>query len=157
MPISIEEVSPHAPDVARLLSQSHALMQSLFPPETNSFLDLDALSQPGITLWAAMEKGVPLGTVALMRCDGYGEVKSLFVAEAARGRGIAPRLLGHLEAVAWAEGLDLLRLETGDLLEAAGRLYLASGYLRRGPFGAYAENGVSHFYEKALTGGGRTD
>ncbi|QFT61506.1 GNAT family N-acetyltransferase [Roseivivax sp. THAF30] len=141
---------PSDPSIATVLRQSHALMQALFPPEHNSFLDLDALAAPGITLWAARDDSRVLGTVALMRCDGYGEVKSLFVTEAARGTGLAHRILEHLEGAAAGEGIGLLRLETGNLLDAAARLYTRMGYVRRGPFGEYRENGTSVFYEKPL-------
>ncbi|QFS81396.1 putative N-acetyltransferase YsnE [Roseivivax sp. THAF40] len=151
MPIRIETTAPRAEGVETVLSESHALMQRLFPPEHNSFLDFDALAAPEITLWAARDDAAILGTVALKAAGEYGEIKSLFVMPEARGHGVAAALLAHAEAEAQARGITLLRLETGDLLEAAGRLYIRAGYVRRGPFGAYEENGTSVFYEKALT------
>ncbi|SIS84491.1 putative acetyltransferase [Roseivivax lentus] len=156
MTIRIETTDPHADGVARLLRASHALMQELFPPETNAFLDFEALAAPEITLWAAREGDAVLGTIALRDGAEYGEIKSLFVDPEARGRGVAAKLLAHAEDAARSRGIALLRLETGDLLTAAGRIYQRAGYTRCGPFGEYAENGCSHFYEKRLSPSGRT-
>lgn len=150
MTLTITPVSPHVPDVARLLADSHALMAQMFAPDENHVLDPDALAQPGVTLFAAQADGAVLGCVALKRCAGYGEVKSLFVAAEARGLGIADRLMAHLETIAAQEGILLLRLETGDTLLAALRLYEARGFARCGPFGGYPDLGASVFLEKRL-------
>ena len=44
------------PDATALLKRSHALMQSLFPPEDNFYLDIDALAAPHIAFFVA-ERG----------------------------------------------------------------------------------------------------
>ncbi|EIE50192.1 putative acetyltransferase protein [Citreicella sp. 357] len=150
MPLSIKPVSPRDPRAIALLSESHALMESLFPPDENTCLDSDALCADGITFYGAEEDGELLGCAALARRDGYGEVKSMFVAPVARGIGVARRLLAHLETEAKVEGLTLLRLETGNKLAAAVSLYERHGYIRRPPFGAYRSNGSSLFYEKTV-------
>jgi putative acetyltransferase len=141
---------PREPGALACLQASHALMESLFPPEDNHYLSIDALRVPEISFFVAEDAGAVLGTIALARKDGYGEVKSMFVAPEARGRGVARRLLSHLEEVARGMGLPLLRLETGNLLEPAIALYTAQGYRRCGAFGDYAVNGTSVFMEKPL-------
>ena len=133
-----------------LLQASHRLMESLFPPEDNHYLSIDALCQPQIAFFVAEADGRGLGTIALAHEDGYGEVKSMFVDPAARGRGVARALLAHLEGAARAGGLPLLRLETGHLLESAIALYTAQGFVPCDPFGDYAANGSSVFMEKRL-------
>lgn len=125
-------------------------MESLFPPEDNHYLSVDALLVPEISFFVAEDGGEVLGTIALARKDGYGEVKSMFVSPAARGRGVARALLAHLEGVARGMGLPLLRLETGNLLEAAMALYTAQGFRLCGAFGDYEVNGTSVFMEKPL-------
>ncbi len=150
MSVTIRPVSPRDPRAEALLIASHALMESLFPPEENYFLDIDALCAPEITLFGAEENGVFLGCAAIARKDGYAEVKSMFVSPEARGLGLARRLLDHLERIARDEAIPLLRLETGDKLPAAVALYEQTGFVPRGPFGAYVENSSSLFYEKAL-------
>ena len=141
---------PREPGALALLHASHALMESLFPPEDNHYLSVDALLVPEIAFFVAEDGDSILGTIALARKDGYGEVKSMFVDPAARGRGVARALLTHLEGVARQMGLPLLRLETGNLLEAAMALYSAQGFRPCGAFGDYVVNGTSVFMEKPL-------
>lgn len=133
-----------------LLQASHALMESLFPPEDNHYLSIAALRVPEISFFVAEDGAKILGTIALARKSGYGEVKSMFVAPDARGRGVARALLAHLEGVARGMDLPVLRLETGNLLEPAIALYAAQGFVRCGAFGDYAVNGTSVFMEKPL-------
>ncbi len=142
---------PRAPDATALLQASHALMQSLFPAESNHYLSIDALRGPEIRFFTARLDGAAVGCAALALKDGYGEVKSMFVAEAARGTGAGAALLAKLEEVARGAALPLLRLETGDKLHAAHRLYERAGFARRGPFGDYPDGPHSLFMEKALT------
>ena len=148
--IIVEESDPRAPQAAALLRQSHALMESLFPPEDNFYLDIDALAAEDIRFYTAREGDTVLGTGALALKDGYGEVKSMFVAEAARGRGVADALLRQIEDAAREEGLPALKLETGNVLHAAHRLYERHGFTRCGRFGDYPEAHSSIFMEKAL-------
>lgn len=146
----IRSGDPREPGATALLQASHALMESLFPPEDNHYLSIDALRVPEISFFVAEDAGGVLGTIALARKAGYGEVKSMFVSPAARGRGVARALLCHLEEVARGMGLPVLRLETGTLLEAAIALYTSQGYRRCGAFGEYEVNGTSVFMEKPL-------
>jgi GNAT superfamily N-acetyltransferase len=56
------------------------------------------------------------------------EIKRMYVAPAARGRGLSRVILAELESSARAGGLDWLVLETGEPQTSAVRLYLSSGY-----------------------------
>ena len=144
-------VRPGTPEEARpLLEASHALMRSLFPAESNHFLGFDELAKPDIHFFVAEEAGYILGCGALAVKDGYGEVKSMFTAEAGRGRGIGASILDAIEHAARAEGLPVLRLETGNSLHSAHRLYHRHDFVERGPFGEYAEDPLSLFMEKRL-------
>jgi putative acetyltransferase len=148
--IIVEQTDPHDPKAVALLKQSHALMQSLFPPEDNFYLDIDDLVAPNIHFYTARDGGELLGTGALMVKDTYGEVKSMFVAEAARGKGVAAALLRQIEDTARDEGLTMLKLETGNVLHAAHRLYAREGFTECGVFGDYVTAKSSIFMEKAL-------
>jgi len=141
---------PHAPGAAALLQASHALMQALFPAESNHYLSIDALTDPDILFFIAELDGITAGCAALALKDGYGEVKSMFVDPAKRGAKIGTKLLDHLEAEARARALPSLRLETGDKLTAAHKLYAAQGFALRGPFGDYGDDPLSLFMEKQL-------
>lgn len=148
--IIVEPGNPMEPPASDLLDASQALMRRLFNPEENHFLSHAALAQPDVRFFIARDGGETLGTAALKLCDRYGEVKSFFVTDAARGRGIGAALLRQIEDTARTEGLTELKLETADKLDAACRLYERHGFTRRGPFGTYEDNGTSVFMQKTL-------
>lgn len=148
--VAVRPGSPLSPEGRALLGASHALLTALYAPEDNFFLPVEALAAPHVDFWIAEAGGRALGCVALARLDGYGEVKSLFVDPAARGRGAGAALMAALEARARGAGLPWLRLETGDTLDAAQRLYARCGFVPCGPFGDYPDAPRSVFLEKRL-------
>ncbi len=148
--IIVEKTDPHHPQATALLRQSHALMESLFPPEDNFFLDIDDLCAPHIHFFAARRGDVLLGTGALAIKDGYGEVKSMFVDQGARGSGVADALMRVLEDAAREAKLPVMKLETGNVLHAAHKLYRRHGFTDCGPFGDYQDAKSSVFMEKVL-------
>lgn len=150
MSVAVRRGDPLSPGGRALLAASQACLASLYPPEHNHSLPAEALAAPHIAFWIAEAEGRPVGCVALARMAGYGEVKSLWVSPEARGAGTGAALMAALEAGARAAGLPLLRLETGDTLWAAQRLYARAGFVPRGPFGDYAEGPHSVFMEKRL-------
>ena len=148
--IIVERNSPKDPQASALLKQSHALMEELFPPEDNFFLDIDELCVPSIRFFTARIGDTIIGTGALSIKEGYGEVKSMFTSSEARGKGVASALLRQIEDEARDEKLEWLRLETGNLLHAAHRVYERHGFARCGPFGDYPDAASSIFMEKPL-------
>ncbi|SDW66392.1 GNAT family N-acetyltransferase [Litoreibacter albidus] len=147
----VERGDPRDPQVTALLHASHALMESLFPPEDNHYLSIDALCVPEVHFFAARDGDAVLGCGAFKVMGDYGEVKSMFTAEAGRGKGVASAVLNAIEAQARDLGLKDLKLETGDLLHAAHKLYAKHGFTICGPFGDYTENKSSVFMEKPLS------
>ena len=148
--LTVRPADPRSEEARALLGQSHALLSSLYAPEHNHYLSVDELAQPHIDFWIAEADAQPLGCVALARLDGYGEVKSMFVDPAARGKGVGTALIQTLETRARSTGLPVLRLETGDNLDSAPRLYRRHGFIETGPFGDYEEGPHSVFMEKRL-------
>lgn len=67
------------------------------------------------------------------------EIKRMYVADQARGRGFAQALLVALEDEARAAGADWMVLETGQPQVAAVGLYRAGGYGAIAPYGFYAD------------------
>lgn len=141
---------PRSPAGMALLTASHAYMASLYPPEHMFALSIDELCVPHITYWIAESDGQALGCIALAERSNYGEVKSLYVNEAARGKGAGAALVTTLIAFAKGKGLRELKLETGDNLYPAHRLYGRHGFTPCGPFGSYQEGPHSVFMERAL-------
>lgn len=150
--ISVILGDPYDPQVTALLQQSHALMESLFPAESNHYLSVDALCTPDIRFFVAKDGDVILGCGALATKKGYGEIKSLFTDPVARGKGIARQIMQYLEREAVHQGFPMLRLETGNLLKEAHQLYAGLGYKERGPFADYPDDPNSLFMEKVLGG-----
>jgi GNAT superfamily N-acetyltransferase len=88
----------------------------------------------------------------LIGCAGWrahgddAELKRMFTVAAARGRGVARRLLAAIEDSARADGRRRVILETGDRQPEAIALYESSGYHRIPDFGYYKdEEGVLSF------------
>jgi len=137
-------------EAQHLLEASHALMNSLFPAQSNHFLSLEELRADTIRFFIVELHGKIAGCAALADKGPYGELKSMFVDPAKRGAKLGRRLLEHIEAQARETGHTTLRLETGDSLIAAQKLYQAHGFAYRGPFGAYTDDPRSRFMEKPL-------
>ncbi|MFY0616488.1 GNAT family N-acetyltransferase [Shimia sp.] len=149
--LEVVDGDPRDPQATALLQASHALMQTLFSKEENHFLSIDELCTPAIQFFVAREGGQTLGCVALADKGDYGEIKSMFVAPEARGKGVAHKLMQKLDAAARNAGLTSLKLETGDKLSEAHALYRAHGFADCGPFGSYEANSSSLFMYKDLT------
>lgn len=99
----------------------------------------------------AYDRGEPVGCGALREIEpGVGEVKRMFVAPAARGHGIARRILEALEDTARSRGWPVLRLGSGTRQPEALGLYESSGYRRIPLFGEYEGAELCVCYEKTL-------
>ena len=151
MTVTVEKGDPRDPQATALLQASHALMQDLFTAESNHYLSIDELCVPEITFFVARGAGQILGTAALANKGTYGEIKSMFVSPDARGTGAGTALMTRIETEARTSNLPALRLETGDALRAAHRLYQSHGFTVCGPFGDYQNDPQSLFMEKLLT------
>ena len=120
-------------------------------PEVGALYDAfirEADGPLGIELEAEIAKGPPPdlvppgGVLLLVRVDGVAaglggvrhletsvaEVKSMYLAPAFRGRGLARALLAELERIAAQHGCEAVRLDTSDYLTDAVGLYRAAGY-----------------------------
>ncbi|MFL5996737.1 MAG: GNAT family N-acetyltransferase [Streptomyces sp.] len=82
--------------------------------------------------------------------DGDAEVKRMYVVDAARGRGLARRILTALEDDARAAGRTRMVLETGNKQPEAVALYTSSGYEPCVKFGYYRFHEDSRCFAKAL-------
>jgi putative acetyltransferase len=136
------------PEIAELLAAHVAFCEASSPPESNHFLELDALRAPGITFWSAWDGASLLGCAALKELDpSHGEVKSMHTAALARGRGVGGALLGRVVEEARARGYRRLSLETGSMaaFAAARALYARFGFVECAPFGKYRPDPNSVF------------
>lgn len=140
-------------DVRTLLAQHFAEMRAGSPPAACHVLPADGLASPDIRFFTLREDGILLGCGALKRLEpGHGEVKSMRTANAALGRGVGKSLLDHIVAIARAEGMRRLSLETGstEQFAAATRLYVREGFAPCGPFGDYADTDWTLFFTRTI-------
>jgi putative acetyltransferase len=156
--ILIRPERPDHPQVRAMLAELDAYLASLYEPEANHILEVQALLAPEVDFLVAERAGELVGCGATRRMpgevetagEGYGEIKRMFVAPAARGLRIGQRLLATLEARLRERGVALALLETGRDQHEAVRLYERGGYSLRAAFGGYPDNGLSLFYGKRL-------
>jgi putative acetyltransferase len=149
--LSIRLEDPAQSDVVELLRHGEAFSASLYPPESNHHLPLEALRRPEVRFLVARDaEGKALATGALVHHGDWAEIKRMWVEEAARGRGIAGQILKVLMAEAADAGAERLLLETGIASHAALALYEKTGFKRRPPFANYRPDPLSVFMERRL-------
>jgi len=156
--ITIRHERPDHPQVVALLDALDAYLATLYEPEANYILDVQALLAPEVHFVAAWQGGRAVGCGAVRGMAGepetggapYGEVKRMYVHPDVRGQRIAERVISVLEDRLREQGIARALLETGGEQRAAVRFYERIGYVKRGPFGGYPDNGLSLFYEKRL-------
>ncbi|WP_246456273.1 GNAT family N-acetyltransferase [Nocardioides mesophilus] len=78
------------------------------------------------------------------------EIKRMYVAPGGRRRGLARRMLEHLERTARGSGADVMVLETGTAQPEAIALYESAGYELVEKFGHYSWSPKSRCYGKRL-------
>jgi len=96
------------------------------------------------------DDGTPVAHAALRPWNDELEVKKVFVAANARGRGLSRALMVELERVAIERGVGSLILQTGDLQVAAIALYLSLGYEPVPVYGKYTAIPFALCYRKVL-------
>jgi putative acetyltransferase len=140
-------------EVHALLTEHLTDMHATSPPESVHALDLSALRAGGVTFWTAWQDAELLGCGALKHLDDtHGEIKSMRTTPAARGRGVATMLLGHIVDEARRRGYRRLSLETGTqpFFAPARQLYLRNGFTECAPFADYTPDPNSVFLTRTL-------
>ncbi|MBO6520473.1 MAG: GNAT family N-acetyltransferase [Rhodospirillales bacterium] len=146
IPLEIRVDDLQGPEIARLLETHLAHMRAISPEKSVHALDLDKLRKPDITFWTVWRGDELVGCGALRELDpAHGEIKSMHTLSAARGLGIARRMVEHILTTALERGYTRLSLETGatDDFIAARTLYESFGFERCSPFGEYFEDPFS--------------
>lgn len=157
MPLSISSEPVDHPGVADLFAAADAYGLSIYAPENYHALDAAEFARDDVTLLVARtDDGEAAGMAALVEVHepdgtGFGELKRMFVHDAARGTGVGRALLDAVIALARDRGIRTLRLETGEPQADALRLYERAGFVRIPPFGEYVTDPTSICMEKALT------
>ena len=150
-----EEVAPDDPRAVELFrahTRTGAEALGLPAPEVTK---VATIAPPdGVLLLVAVD-GEPVAIGGVRDLGGpVAEIKSMYVAPSARGRGIGRRLLARLEGVAAGRGCTAARLDTLAKLAAACALYESAGYARVADYNRspYADR----WYERRLDQAART-
>ncbi|WP_460955000.1 GNAT family N-acetyltransferase [Parasphingorhabdus pacifica] len=151
--LTIEPEDIDSPDARYALQQYVAELDGRFPggfdtskaapPEQGDFVP------PAGVFLVVRAEGVVAGCGALRSAGpGVGEIRRMWIAPEARGRGAGRLLLRELESHARSYGFRSLVLDTADELGEARSLYASAGYLE---VPAYNDNAYAkHWFEKVL-------
>lgn len=140
-------------DAQHCLSEYRAELASRFEggfdPSNGNNLTVEEMTPPAGYLLLARLDGQPVGCGALKRLGpSEGEVKRVWTAPEARGRGVASRLMDSLEQLARDVGFGMVKLDTNRTLVEAQAMYRKRGYRE---IGRYNDNPYAHhWFEKAL-------
>jgi ribosomal protein S18 acetylase RimI-like enzyme len=131
--LTIQEIDPRDAFARDCLERYYAELARRFATgfEVSRSRDPDALDMiaPRGAFLVALSEGVALGCVGLKGSGGpVAEIKRLWVSPAARGLGLARRLMAAAQARARELGVALLRLDTNSALPEASALYRKTGW-----------------------------
>ncbi|MEO1040066.1 MAG: GNAT family N-acetyltransferase [Pseudomonadota bacterium] len=151
--ITVGMDDPMRDEVKALLKRHAEFAEANSPPQTCHYFQPERLTDDDVSFWTAREGDAVLGCIALKALDDHhGEIKSMHVAEAARGRGVARMLVQHLIEAARGRGMTRLSLETGrsDGFAPSRALYAAMGFEPCEPFADYTSEGFSYLMSRAV-------
>ncbi len=131
--IVLEETDPRHDDAKYCLAEYYGELARRFAGGFDVSLSRDPdaadMIRPRGAFLVAMSDRIPIGCVGLKGSGSeIAEVKRLWVAPAARGLGLARRLMTAIEDIARALSVKVLRLDTNSALPEAQRLYRSAGW-----------------------------
>lgn len=142
---------------SRLLGDYFDFREASFPPGKAYVRtppnEADYRDDSGCFLVVEDDDGLLVGCGGLRMIDGpegraRAEIKHVWLLPAARGRGLAGRLLDELESVAKERGVQELVLDTHHSLTDAARLYERHGFSTISPYNRNPN--ATRWYGKAL-------
>lgn len=152
MLIDIQETDPRTPDAVTCLTHYFAELSARFEQgfqvELSKDPEADTMIAPVGAFYVLRDADRLLGCGGLKGHGDWGEVKRVWIAPEARGRGLARRLMERIETAGRALGMTHLRLDTNSQLPEAVALYQRLGWheIERFNDDPYPDQ----FFEKAL-------
>lgn len=155
--LRFERVPITHPDAQALIEAVQAEYVVRYGGQDESPIDADDFEDPLGQFFVAYLDGAPVATGAWRRssvkalgAEVTAEVKRMYVVPAAQRRGVARRMLAHLEVTAAAEGIEGMVLETGMKQPEAIALYTSSGYEPVPGFGYYCGSELSRCFGRRI-------
>lgn len=153
MSLKVTRANPEDPDVAALIAAHVARSLKYYPADVCHSFDVAELTEKAVVLFVGRDgdAAVAIGGYVALEPE-IAEMKSVFTAKAARGKGYGRAMVEHLMAEARHAGFRMMLLETGnDAPSAAARaVYEGLGFRYRGPFGDYERDPFAAYMEVAL-------
>jgi GNAT superfamily N-acetyltransferase len=143
---------PDSADAIALITELEAHLAPFYPEESRHGYSVEKLLAQNVAFFVLRASDSPAGCGGIQLFDtAYGELKRMYVRPQFRGLGYGELLVNQSADFARANGISLLRLETGIHQAAAIRLYERMGFHRIPPFGTYIEDPLSVYFEKRMT------
>jgi ribosomal protein S18 acetylase RimI-like enzyme len=151
--VEFRVADPESPDAMRCIGayfdELDARSETGFDPGAGISADPEELTPPRGALLLGYDGAEAIACGAVKHHPGEPtEIKRMWVAPEARGRGLARRLLSELERLAGESGATMVRLETNRNLAEAIAMYRSAGYAEVPPFND--EPFADHWFEKRL-------
>jgi GNAT superfamily N-acetyltransferase len=142
------------PDVERMVADVQAEYVVMYGGPDAAAVNLDEFAPPrGLFVVALLDgAAVAMGGWRWVGAPaaGVAEIKRMYVAPAARRRGLSRVVLAELERTAALAGVRRLELLTGQPQQPAIALYRGAGYTATAGFGHYAGQPSAVFLGKDL-------
>lgn len=138
--VDIRDADANQPAALACLAAYYQILRDKIPGVTPQMVSLplsdpEKYRPPHGAFLIAWSDDMPIGCVSLRPlAPNIGEVKRLWVDPAARGQGLARRLMTAIEDKARALGQTRLHLDTNSALHEAVTLYRASGWTDIAPY-----------------------
>jgi len=148
----VAEESYDGPGAQELVPQYVAEIRAMYPdwtPDAPPRLTPEDVEPPKGRWLVAYRDSKPVGCAALKRLDPTtAEIKRVYVAPEARGRGVARALLARLEEIAREVGDSTLRMDSGAKQAASVALFSSIGYEQIADYNGNAV--AAYWFEKRL-------
>lgn len=156
----IERVGYGHADALRLVAEVQLEYVARYGGTDDTPLDAAMFEPPTGSFFVAYDGDEPVASgawrrrsdVPVLGVSETAEVKRMYVVPRAQRRGLARRMLAHLEATAAEAGVEVLVLETGTLQPEAIALYTSAGYVPVPGFGHYRDSPLSRCFATDLRG-----
>lgn len=154
--LTVSWEAPDTPDARVLVDELTADLDTEgYPPESTHGYDVATLVTHNVAFAVARVDGVAAGCggVQIVREPGqepFAELKRMYVRPPFRGTGVAQAIIDVLVSRAVADGVHVLRLETGVRQHAAIAFYRRQGFVEIPPFPPYRPDPESVFMERRV-------